>query len=218
MTRPASETSRRPAPDMDVRRLVAAERHDLVALLRTLSDDEWEAPSLCAGWRVRDVVGHLLYDTIRLPSYLLIAARCRSADCLNAHLVEKAKALPVPMLVDKLETSIGRGGFATLLPSITLADTLVHHQDIRRPLGRERTIPADRLVSVLNRPDPFAHPGRRSRGLRFVATDVAWSKGDGPEVRGTGEALALAVAGRGVVLDELEGEGVALLRKRITQV
>jgi uncharacterized protein (TIGR03083 family) len=202
---------------MDVRRLVAQERGDLVALLRTLSDEEWEAPSLCAGWRVRDVVGHLLYDTIGLPSYLAIAVRFRSADRINAHLVEKAKSLTPAMLVDKLASSVGRGPLATLFPSIALADVVVHHQDIRRPLGRERTVPADRLVAVLDRPDPFAKPGRRSRGLRFVATDVAWSRGTGPVVRGTGEAIALAVAGRDVVLDELEGDGVAVLRKRMSQ-
>jgi hypothetical protein len=102
-----------------------------------------------------------------------------------------------------------------LLPSILLADTLVHHQDIRRPLGRQRTIPADRLVPVLNRPDPFAQPRRRARGLRFVATDLIWANGEGSEVRGTGEAIARAVAGRPVVLDELQGDGVALLRKRV---
>jgi uncharacterized protein (TIGR03083 family) len=201
---------------VDIRRLVAQERNDLVSLLRTLSDEQWEAPSLCAGWRVRDVVGHLLYDTIPLPSYLLVAARYGfSADRLNAHWVTKAKALSPSRLMDKLESSVGRGPLAALVPSVVLADTIVHHQDIRRPLGHERTIPADRLMSVLDRPDPFAYPGRRSRGLRFVATDVAWSKGNGPEVRGSGEAIALAIAGRGVVLDELEGDGVALLQKRI---
>ncbi|WP_191094012.1 maleylpyruvate isomerase N-terminal domain-containing protein [Nocardia colli] len=53
---------------MNVRRLLADERPDLVSLLRTLSADEWESPSLCAGWRVRDVAGHLLYDAVSLPS------------------------------------------------------------------------------------------------------------------------------------------------------
>lgn len=202
---------------MDIRQLVAQERGDLVALLRTLSGEEWDAPSLCAGWRVRDVVGHLLYDTIGLPSYLLVAARCRSVDRINSDLVEKATALSPSTLVDQLASSVGRGPFATLLPSIALADVVVHHQDIRRPLRRERTVPSDRLIAVLDRPDPFAHPKRRSRGLRFEATDVAWSEGEGPLVRGTGEAIALAVAGRDVVLDELAGDGVAVLRKRMSQ-
>lgn len=35
------------------------ERDELLAVLRSLSDDEWDAPSACSGWRVHDVVAHL---------------------------------------------------------------------------------------------------------------------------------------------------------------
>src|SRR5438445_7126973 len=62
-------------PRMGVRQLVNDERADLVAFLRTLTRDEWEAPSLCAGWRVRDVVAHVPYDGTPLPRYLLDWAR-----------------------------------------------------------------------------------------------------------------------------------------------
>jgi uncharacterized protein (TIGR03083 family) len=203
---------------VDLRGLLVQEQRDLVELLRTLSDAEWEVPSLCAGWRVRDVVGHLVGATVPLAAYLTVAVRRRSADRVNAHLVNQARKLSPATLIDRLESSIGHGWAARLMPSIMLADTLVHHQDIRRPLNRPRAIPADRLVPVLNRPDPFAQPRRRARGLRLVATDVMWARGEGPEVRGTGEAITLAVAGRRVVLDELEGEGVAVLRGRINHV
>ncbi len=198
-----------------VRGLLAQEQHDLVRLLGTLVDADWETPSLCAGWRVRDVVAHLVGVTTPLPTYLTLAMRHRSADKLNAHLVDQAASVPTSTLLDRLDASIGRGWATALLPSVLLADLLVHHQDIRRPLGRLRTIPADRLVPVLTRPDPFARPRPRMRGLRFVATDVRWATGSGPEVRGTGEAIALAIAGRPVVLDELSGEGVAQLRVRL---
>jgi hypothetical protein len=50
--------------------------------------------------------------------------------------------------------------------------------------------------------------------LRFVATDLGWSSGLGPEVRGPAEALMLAIAGRKVVLAELVGDGVAALAGR----
>jgi uncharacterized protein (TIGR03083 family) len=195
--------------------LVADERRDLVAFLRTLSDEEWEAPSLCAGWRVRDVIAHVLYDAIPVATYTFVAVRSGSADKLNARFVDDARGLTTSELIGKLESTIGRGVVSKVMPHIAFADIVVHHQDIRRPLGRPRTIDADRIVPVLNRPDPFAFPWRRTRGLRFVATDVDWAKGSGPEVRGTGEALALAMAGRPVVLDELEGDGVAVLRTRM---
>ncbi len=198
--------------------MVADERRDLVAFLRTLSEDDWEAPSLCEGWRVRDVVAHVSYDAMSLPAYLLVAIRgALRADRINATLVEADRETSTSALISKLETSIGRGHFAMLVPKLALADVFVHHQDIRRPLGRAREVPLERVLAILDHPDPFTAPRKRMRGLRFVATDVAWSAGDGPEVRGTGEALALAMAGRPVVLEELEGEGVDTLRRRFVR-
>lgn len=44
---------------------------------------------------------------------------------------------------------------------------------------------------------------------------MEWSHGEGPEVRGPGEAILLALTGRAVVLDELEGEGVVVLKERM---
>src|SRR5207244_466588 len=55
---------------------IAAERRDLAALLEELSAQQWEAPSLCAGWAVRHVVAHLTmplrYST---PAFLLRLAK-----------------------------------------------------------------------------------------------------------------------------------------------
>ncbi|MEV0252621.1 maleylpyruvate isomerase family mycothiol-dependent enzyme [Nocardia sp. NPDC050712] len=198
---------------MGIRELLASERLELVTLLRTLTAAEWETPSLCAGWQVRDVVGHLLSDDIGVPAYGAVLARNGfSVDKTNAYLVRKARALSTEQLVDKLESSGGK--LSKFSPTLVLADTVVHQQDIRRPLGRPRTISADRLRMVLDHPDPFAFPWKRTKGLRFVATDLDWAKGSGPEVRGPGEALVLAVGGRPVVLDELQGDGVAELRRR----
>ncbi|WP_194820441.1 maleylpyruvate isomerase family mycothiol-dependent enzyme [Nocardia sp. XZ_19_385] len=198
---------------MGIRELLASERLELVTLLRTLTDEEWETPSLCAGWKVRDVIGHLLYDDVGALAYGAVIARNGfSIDKANAYLVRKARALSTTQLVDKFEAADGT--LSKYSPTLALADTLVHQQDIRRPLGRPRTISADRLKLVLDHPDPFAFPWKRTKGLRFVATDLDWAKGRGPEVRGPGEALVLAVGGRPVVLDELAGDGVAELRRR----
>ena len=61
----------------------------------------------------------------------------------------------------------------------------------------------------------FVGAKKRGSSLRLVATDLDWSHGAGPEVRGKGEALLLALTGRPVVLDELSGDGVAVLRSRV---
>lgn len=101
------------------------------------------------------------------------------------------------------------------MPGGVLADLIVHRQDIRRPLGRQRTIEPARLLHARQKPNRFAHPRRITKGLKLTATDLDWTVGAGPEVRGCGEALALAIVRRKVVLDELNGDGVAILAQRI---
>jgi hypothetical protein len=52
--------------------------------------------------------------------------------------------------------------------------------------------------------------------LRFIATDMAWSVGTGPEVVGPGEALFMALGGRGHALADLSGPGVEVLAARVS--
>jgi hypothetical protein len=64
---------------------------------------------------------------------------------------------------------------------------VVHHEDIRRPLGQPRQVPEERLVAALDVAPAlsgFVGSKARAAGLRLVATDVDWRHGDGPEVRG----------------------------------
>jgi uncharacterized protein (TIGR03083 family) len=44
---------------MDRAAAYRAERAAIVALLRTLDDNEWDRPSRCVGWTVKDVVAHI---------------------------------------------------------------------------------------------------------------------------------------------------------------
>ena len=55
----------------------------------------------------------------------------------------------------------------------------------------------------------------RTSGLHVRATDQEWSCGDGAEVQGPSEALALAILGRAAAYNDLSGDGVALLRSRL---
>src|SRR5437588_12757170 len=45
--------------DADLQPAVAAEYLALADLLASATDTQWDAPSLCAGWRVREVVAHM---------------------------------------------------------------------------------------------------------------------------------------------------------------
>jgi uncharacterized protein (TIGR03083 family) len=112
-----------------------------------------------------------------------------------------------------------RKGISKVIPAKEgLVDHVVHQQDIRRPLGMPRQVPEDRLVAVFDAaPGIGGFFGAKKRGadLKLVATDVDWTHGDGPEVRGAGEAILLGLSGRPIVLDELEGDGVETLRGRV---
>lgn len=195
--------------------MLAAERLELLELLCGLSPDEWMTPSLCAGWTVRDVVAHLLWDTVTVRQYVWVAAKYRWPDRINQHYVDGAGSLSTHQLVSRFESVLDGGWLSRIMTGGMLADLVVHQQDIRRPLGRPRVIEPARLLHTLNHPNRWVYPGRVMKGLCFVATDVDWTHGTGPEVRGTGEALALAAAGRGVVLDELDGAGVEILANRM---
>ena len=60
----------------DLSGLATEERRDLADYLDTLTADEWERPSLCPGWSVRDVVGHIAsYDVLGWPALLALFAR-----------------------------------------------------------------------------------------------------------------------------------------------
>jgi hypothetical protein len=80
-----------------------------------------------------------------------------------------------------------------------------------------RRIPAERLCAALDfvRYAPTIRGAWRGRGVRLVATDVDWSHGNGQEVRGTGEALLMVMAGRPDALADLDGSGVVRLAARV---
>lgn len=199
--------------------LAAAERRDLADHLETLTADEWDRPSPCPGWTVRDVVGHMMsYDVLSWPELLGSFARARfSLDRCNEAGVERSRSLDTDVLVSRLRThAVPRGLTAMFGGAVALTDGLIHHQDIRRTLDHPRTVPAERLVAVLDfLPRARVLPAPANlRGLRFVATDVGWEHGTGPEVRGPGEALLMALAGRSEALAELAGPGLTTLAAR----
>ena len=117
--------------------------------------------------------------------------------------------------------TIGDAGRYTRLlgPEVGLRATVIHHQDMRRPLGQARSIPPERLIAVLNavvtqKGSRNLGSRERSESLRLRATDVDWESGDGPEVSGPGEAILMVLAGRSSALNELSGEGKDLLAAR----
>ncbi len=204
----------------DMKVSARAERTQLADLLHSLTTQQWQTPSLCEGWSIRDVVAHMLsYEELSPGGVVSRFTRgWWRFDRANAIGLDDYADHSPEELLDLLDRSLQPRGLTTAFGSrIALVDGMIHQQDVRRPLGLPRDIHADRLVPALNfaRIAPPIGALRRIRGLRLSATDLDWTAGRGPEVCGTGEALLMAMAGRGAVTDELEGPGLATLRDRM---
>lgn len=200
-----------------VRTLARLERVEFADLLEGLTPQQWGMPSLCHGWSVRDVVTHTVAYLGQSRKLLLInMIRARGdVDRINADQLRKQAGRSPARLVELMRQGAEPSGAAALYRGrVGLIECLIHQQDIRRPLEQPRAIPDERLRVSLDyaRVSPVIGGARRTRGVRLVATDMDWSAGHGPEVRGSGEALLLAMTGRAELLDELDGEGVTLLR------
>ncbi|MDP9334078.1 MAG: maleylpyruvate isomerase family mycothiol-dependent enzyme [Actinomycetota bacterium] len=208
-----------PMNDTEVWITIAAERIELAEFLETLTPEEWDAQSLCEEWKVRDVVAHLIFVTELGVGRGLVGV-AKSGFNPNKYVARAAIAAGKQPPED-LQKQLRDLASSQKLPPLRkpwhlLADTVVQHQDIRRPLGKPRAIPAERVIGALGVANGIAGSGIKQRiaGLRLIATDMEWEHGDGPEVRGTGEALLMTLSGRARSLDELTGEGVARLRAR----
>ncbi|MCV7410554.1 DinB family protein [Mycobacterium florentinum] len=196
------------------------ERADLADFLTTLRPQDWDAPSLCSRWTVKDVVAHVIsYEEL---GTLGLLKRFAKGWVVRANQVGVDEFAPLTaqqllaFLGDHLQPRGLTAGFGGM---IALVDGTIHHQDIRRSLGRPRTVPAGRLERVLGLVpgNPRLGAGRRIRGLQLRATDIDWAHGSGSEVAGPGEALLMAMSGRRAALADLSGPGCATLGARMPE-
>jgi uncharacterized protein (TIGR03083 family) len=209
----------------DYESLLWAESSDLGSLLDELDDADFDAASLCDGWRVRDVMSHMvLGHTTPMPRMVGLLAKYRfnvpkaslkgSVEYGSAHSPGEIRAAWRGIL----DGHVMKGISKTISKKEAFVDHMIHHQDIRRPLARPRTIADDRLIAALDAMPTlggFVKSKQRMDGLRWTATDVGWTFGSGPEVTGPAEALILLASGRPAPIDETTGDGVATLEERL---
>jgi uncharacterized protein (TIGR03083 family) len=196
------------------------ERRTLADLLDDLSPAEWETPSLCAGWRVRDVAAHLTLSHASALSAVgwMIRARGSFNRMVRDSAVRQAR-LPVERYGELLRGMVGSRRTAPMVSDLEpLLDVIVHGQDIAVPLGRHRAVPPRAAAVCASRVWsmgwPF-HARRRLRGLRFVATDESWTVGEGTPVQGPISAILLLLTGRPAALPDLSGPGRTELDARL---
>ena len=120
-------------------------------------------------------------------------------------------------LVELLRARIGSRNAPPGPAPSWLGETIVHGEDIFRALDGYRPHPVAHLVAVADfykNSNLLIGTKRRIDGVTLRATDTTWQHGTGPEAVGPMIAVVMAMAGRQAALDDLTGEGVAVLRGR----
>ena len=160
-------------------RLAQDERADLADFLACLTPEQWEAPTLCSKWRVRDVVAHIIsFDDLGPVGFVgRFAAGRFNPDQVNQVGVDQYAQLTSDELLVELKGHLRPAGLTARFGGrIGLVDGLIHHQDVRRALGAPREVPRERLAKALPfatvappirafSRDPWAAPGRDRRRL-----------------------------------------------------
>ncbi|MFN8096839.1 MAG: maleylpyruvate isomerase family mycothiol-dependent enzyme [Dermatophilaceae bacterium] len=205
---------------IDIWPIVHAERAALAADLKTLPDaDAWNTPSLCAGWTVQDVLAHMTATAGTTPVSFLVGLAGSGfsfARFVGAGIARERGANPQETL-DRFEAQISSTKAPPGPKPSWLGETIVHAEDIRHPLGLERTYPVEALVALADfykKSNTLIGAKSRIADVALQATDALWGHGSGALVEGPILALVTAMTGRKAYLDQLSGPGVATLRSR----
>ena len=203
----------------DLMPMVHAERRSLADFLDTLTPEQWSAPTWCDKWNVQELVGHLTAaGNITAPHFFggFITSGFSFDKFVDKDLRKYAQGAPADVRA-RFEQIVDSNRKPPGPAYVALGEVMTHGEDIRRPLGTKGEHPAEHVVTLaemFKKTGPPLHGKKRSEGLRFVATDVDWSAGEGPEVRGPCMSLILAMVGRAGALADCEGDGVDTLRER----
>jgi uncharacterized protein (TIGR03083 family) len=197
----------------DIRDMIAAQRTELGELLAGLPAARWDEPSLCAGWRVREVVAHITMP-FRYSGRRFAVELARSGGRFGAMADRVARrdaaSLGPDELAEAVLSNVGHpwkppgGGFEG-----ALSHDVIHGLDVTVPLGLPHVVPEERLRLVL----PGSLSERSVRyfgvdldGVELRADDMEWSLGSGAAVTGAAADLLLVVCGRPVAPGRLKGE------------
>jgi uncharacterized protein (TIGR03083 family) len=186
----------------DVQALVGPQFRALADALAAEPPSIADAPSLCAGWAVKNVVAHMTmavrYDG---PAFMAeLAAVGHDFGALSEKLARRDGELAFGRLLDDLRSNTmsvwappGGGAVGAL------SHVVIHGLDITTALDLARTADDQATLLVLTslaEGGIAAHFGVDPTGRHLKATDLDWQLGAGELVEATAGDLVLALAGR----------------------
>lgn len=186
--------------DSQIWRYIDEQRVDLADFLDTLTPEQWETPSLCRGWTVRQVAAHITHSTTnwgKLTLELLRSGMRFNALTLRMARDDQRKPEEISAAMRAM-VGVRRHPPGTAVAD-PLMDVLVHGQDIAMPLGVERTMPIPAAVVAAERVWTMGFPfnaRKRFPNVTFTATDADFSVGDGEVMRRPIQAILMTLSGR----------------------
>jgi uncharacterized protein (TIGR03083 family) len=206
---------------MDIWEMASDERQQIAEQLEALPEEAWAEPTLCEGWVVSDVVGHMTaLGSTSTAKFVRGMLRNRlnfgafQAEGIAAVTKQKSPA----EILEAFKATVSSRAKPPGPKTTVLGEVLVHGEDIFRPRGT--SFGRHAVENVVTVADFYKRNGfplkvkRRIAGVTLRMTDGDWSFGSGPEVAGSGISILMAMVGRKIALSDLQGEGVAVLSHR----
>jgi uncharacterized protein (TIGR03083 family) len=199
----------------DLQPIITAERRAFSAVLGALPEAHWSAPSLCSGWRTREVVAHMTMPfRFSGPRFFGEMARSRMNFARMADRVaQRDGQAPIGTVLEGWRTNEDYrwkppgGGLKG-----ALTHDVVHGLDITIPLGIEHPVGEPALRAVLDhatKPLSLKHFGLDLTGIRLEADDLEWSFGEGEPLRGRARHLLMVLMDRRLPAGLLTGAAPA---------
>ena len=198
--------------ETDLQHRITTEFLALGDTLSSATDVQWDTPSLCEGWRIREVVAHLSMPARYSQGEFMAELRACGFDfgLLSNTIAARDATLPSTELLANLNAEIlhrwtppGGGQLGAL------NHVVIHSLDATLPLAAPNHVDRETIRIVLDAltiGGVHAHFGTTIDGRRLEATDMDWAHGTGRFVRGPAHELALALCGRTLTSSHLEGQ------------
>jgi len=175
---------------MDQLEALDAARQEFARRLSAVGPDDWDRPTPCEGWVVRDLVVHVLVGD-RMAALLVDGGSREEAEALfvdatlpddvlgefEAGADAQAAAFAEPGAMDRI-TAHPAGDFPVpLLLGFRIGDFTVHAWDLARAIGADETLPDELVAHVWEGIEPLgpilASSGRFGDGASGAVAEQA---------------------------------------------
>ncbi|WP_199821553.1 TIGR03086 family metal-binding protein [Streptomyces rimosus] len=133
-------------------------------------DDQWDAPTPCAEWSVRDLVGHLTVEQLWVPRLVRDGATIEEvgddydgdqlgddpAGAWDRAAVAAVAAFSEPGALDRTVQLSSGSSSAAAYCSQMMMDAVVHSWDLSRAVGADERLPPELAGAALREVEPYA--------------------------------------------------------------